>query len=171
MKPNETYVPFKSFSTVGRDDEQMELVAGRWYLATGTDDVVDSVTGEVLKLPLHVSRNAGWYFSRLGQFNPERPSVTQVEYVAELARGNEGLDVDALISLARLEGFGPYGRAIAYNVFTAALSTAVANGRVEMRKDGARVTMDAIRAGVTKVNCTYHKPAPVARNRDGLFAA
>lgn len=99
------------------------------------DEVVDSVTGEVVKLPLHVARNKEWYFSPAG-LKTHPPEVKHYEYVRELVRGNYGLTAGELWSMAQEEGFGPCEPIRSYGSFTATLSQCP---YVEMRDQDGKV--------------------------------
>ncbi len=166
MTPNETYVCYRAISTTDSDDVPTRLEHGRAYKATAFAALADTVTGEVINLPLHVARNPSWYFTKQGEFNPRRPELTQSEYIAELVRGNEGLDAGELFKLAQGEAFGPCSP-IPYNGFTTLLSK---DSRIIMRKDGVLVKGTKASRGHVS-GCTYHWVASPIKNRDGRFAA
>lgn len=173
MTPNASYVCRYDLRLTNCDDVAVDIVRGRTYLSFGFSGgqcrVGDSVTGEVLKLPLHVARNPEWYFSKVGfGQNNAKPQVSQAEYVGALVKGNEGLDAGELYRTAQAEQFAPMGgKPIPYNGFTTILAKLTF---VEMRKDGVTIEgTKETRGHVT--GCTYHVKRAAAKNRDGLFAS
>jgi hypothetical protein len=169
MRPGNEYTVVREIKTIGPNDEELTLRAGVTYRCIGVQELADD-TGEVVRVPEHVRLNSSWYLK--AGFNPIKPAVSQLEYVTALARGYDGLSAGALFETAELEGFGPLEKPIPRSGFTRCLTEAVANGKLVMQKDGVVVTKKVLdRGDVIKNNCTYHKPAPKARNRDGLFAA
>lgn len=166
MTPNASYVPRHNFHSLNADDVAVDLVQGREYKAMAFSTLVDPETGEVVNLPLHMARNPNWYFTKVGEFNPKRPEVSQAEYVTAVVRGNEGLDAGELYKVMLGEAFAPYGgRPIPYNGFTTLLAK---DPGIEMRQDGQVVSGTAATRG--KVHgCTYHVKVK-ARRVDGWAA-
>lgn len=163
MTPTATYSAYANIRTVNSDDQAVELEAGVLYHAQSFDTVINCVTGEVIKLPLHIARNPEWYFHKQGTLLCHRPRVTHEEYVRELVRGTPNLLGGCYWDMGLMEGWFPCERPIATNAsFTATLSKL----GFEMRKDGEVVK--GIKHGAR--DCTYHIPTK-KKTRDGLFAA
>lgn len=137
MTPNATYFARIAFTTVDQNDQEATFEAGVQHLATSFDTLVNNVTGEVIKLPLHVARNPDWYFHKVGNmFSLAASKVSQAEYTQELVRGNEGLDTDCLWRVGRLEGWLPCNTAPTYGGFTSCLSN---HERIVPHRDGQPV--------------------------------
>lgn len=170
MTPNASYVCRYTLRLTNCDDVRVELEARRTYHARAFDLLIDSETGEVMKLPIHVARNPTWYFEKVGEFNPRKPELTQAEYVAAIVRGNPGLDAGALYDVMKGEGFAPYAasrpptaqREIPYSGFSTLLSK---DPGIEQRLDGVPVKGTAAERGRVH-GCTYHVKVKV-RATDG----
>lgn len=154
MKTNETYTARATFTTIDQDDQQVTFQAGYEYKAGSFDSLIDAVTGEVVKLPLHIARNPDWYFNQVGVFNPgATPKVSQSEYARELVRGTEGLDFRCLWDIGTLEGWLPCQTPPKdEHVFSACLST---HDKIEVRLDGLPVKGTRRERGQLK-GYTYH---------------
>jgi hypothetical protein len=154
MTPNATYLARQTFKTIDQGDQEVTFEAGVQHLAASFDTLVNNVTGEVIKLPLHVARNPSWYFHKVGEFNPTlAPKVSQADYCRELVRGNEGLDFDCLWEMGALEGWLPCQVPPASrNVFSACLST---HPGVQVQLDGVPVRGTKRERGSLK-GYTYH---------------
>lgn len=165
MQKQSFYIVARSFVTEDMDGVDLAFDKGEKLYAESFDTIVRE-HGGTEKLPPHVARHPDWYFVREGEFNPQRPSVNQTEYVLELARGYDGLKVGQLYEIAVKEGFGPLNRPIPYSGFTRAMTDAVASGKVEMRKDGEVVKG----VGHNVHGSSYHAVKRNAtKNGDGLF--
>lgn len=166
MTPNATYLARKTFQTINADDGEVVFEAGVLHRAANFDTLINAVTGEVVKLPLHVARNPGWYFHKVGDMGDPRigPKVCHEDYIRELVRGNEGLESRCYWELGVMEGWLPCENACATNAsFTATLSKL----GFEMRDPNGNVVKGV---GHNRRNCTYHVKV-VKKNLDGLFAA
>jgi hypothetical protein len=166
MTPNATYLARKTFRTIDQNDQEIALEAGVLHVATKFDELICLATGEVVKLPLHIARNPGWYFHKVGDMGHPSigPKVSHEDYTRELVRGNEGLESRCYWDLGVLEGWMPCENACATNAsFTATLSKL----GFEMRDPNGNVVKGV---GHNRRNCTYHVKVQ-KKNRDGLFAA
>lgn len=164
MTPNATYEALASMKTVNSDDQVVELVKGKQYLCAKFDELIDSETAEVFRVPTHMARNPGWYFHKVGELRQPHPSVSHEDYVRELVRGTPGLLGRCYFDMGIMEGWFPCGRHCASNAsFTATLSKL----GFEMRDTEGNV-VKGIKHGAR--DCTYHVKS-VKKNLDGLFAA
>lgn len=166
MTPNATYLARTTFKTINEDDGEVTFEAGVLHVASAFDTLINTVTGEVVKVPRHVARNPGWYFHKVGDLGDPRvgPKVTHEDYVREMVRGNEGLTSDCYWQLGVMEGWLPCESAPASNAsFTATLSRL----GFEMRDPQGNVVKGI---GHNRRNCTYHCKV-VKKNLDGRFAA
>ncbi len=162
MTPNASYESLATVKTMNADDQVVELVRGRRYVASRFDRLIDAETGEIFTVPLHMARNPGWYFHKKGELRQPRPKVTHEEYVREIVRGQEGLLGSCYWDMTLMEGCFPCESKIASNAsFTATLSKL----GFEMRKDGQVV--EGLKHGAR--DCTYHVPAQ-KKNGDGMFS-
>ncbi len=151
MKTNASYIARRTFTTINADDGEVTFEAGVLHAATAFDTLINAVTGEVVKVPLHVARNPSWYFHMMGDMGHPSigPQVTHDEYVREMVRGNEGLTSQCYWQLGGMEGWFPCQNSMASNAsFTATLSKL----GFEMRRDGQVVK--GIKHGAR--DCTYH---------------
>lgn len=161
MTPNATYTTYANIRTVNADDEVIVLEG--LYTAVAFDQVVSHITGEIIRLPLHIARHPEWYFHKMGDLPRHRPRSTQEEYIRELVRGTPGLLGSCYWDMATMEGWFPCENACTSNAsFTSTLSKL----GFEMRKDGEVVK--GIKHNTR--DCTYHIKT-VKKNIDGLFAA
>ena len=165
MKPNETYLARKSFQTINSDDGEAVFEPNVPYAAKSFDELVNTATGEVVKVPLHVARNPGWYFHQVGDMGHPSigPKVSHEEYVREVVRGNEGLTSQCYWQLGCMEGWFPCENQVATNAsFTATLSKL----GFEMRNPAGEV-VKGVKHGAR--DCTYHVKKNVMR-ADGWAA-
>lgn len=165
MTPNASYIARRTFTTINSDDGEVTFEAGVIHAAASFDTLVNAVTGEVVKVPLHVARNPGWYFHRVGDMGHPSigPQVTHEDYVREMVRGNQGLTGDCYWQLGCMEGWFPCEKSPASNgSFTATLSKL----GFEMH-DPSGKTVTGIKHA--KKNCTYHVAVKV-RRADGWAA-
>lgn len=166
MTPNQTYLARKTFTTINEDDGTVLFEAGVLHLASSRDTLINTVTGEVVKLPLHVVRNPGWYFHKVGDMGHPSigPKVTHEDYIRELVRGNEGLTSECYWQLGSMESWLPCENTVASNAsFTSTLSRL----GFEMRDPAGNVVKGI---GHNRRKCTYHVKS-VKKNLDGRFAA
>lgn len=167
MTPNASYSARAAFTTVNDDGGQISFEAGIAYTATAFDTLVDTATGEVVKLPLHVARNPSWYFRKAGDMGSSKPAVTHIEFARELVRGNEGLDFETLWGIGALEGWVACDNPPAStHSFSATLSS---HSQIEVRKDGVPVKGTKRERGQIK-GYTYHPKSNVKKTAEGRFA-
>ena len=155
MTPTATYFARTTFTTFDQNDEEVEFIAGLLWYAESFDTLICTATGHVVKLPLHIARNAGWYFHKAGEMGAkaEGPKVSQAEYARELVRANEGLDFECLWEMGENEGWLPCQTPPASrNVFSACLST---HEHVQVKLDGVAVRGTKKERGHLK-GYTYH---------------
>ena len=161
MTPKAGYATYANIRTVNADDEVIELEG--LYTALSFDQIESHITGEIIKLPLHIARHPDWYFHKVTDMVSHRPRVTQEDYIRELVRGTPGLLGSCYWDIGIMEGWFPCENACASNAsFTATLSKL----GFEMRKDGEVVK--GIKHNTR--DCTYHIKT-VKKNLDGLFVA
>lgn len=145
MRTGETYLAQRAVPAYDENDDDCELLPGAEYTGVSFGVVKDNA-GKLYRLPrLHATRH-DWFFSN--GFNPRKPLVSVAEFVRELVRTNEGLQVDMLFDMA-CRFWLPITPPL-YSTFTSTLS---ADERIVMRdEDGKEVKG-------TKHNkrcCTYH---------------
>lgn len=152
MTPHETYVPHRSFETIDDNGVKLALSPGFKYHAKTFTDLV-TPCGSALAVPLHVARNPSLYFRKDGEMAFQPTLLTHIEYVHELVRGNDGLDLDSLWAIGEAERWLACERPCASkNSLSATLS---AHPKVEVRLDGQKVTGTKRSRGHMK-GFTYH---------------
>jgi len=159
MKTNSSYIARRTFTTINSDDGEVTFEAGVLHAVTGFDTLINAVTGEVVKVPLHVARNPSWYFHMMGDMGHPSigPQVTHDDYIREMVRGNEGLTSQCYWQLGNMEGWYPCQNSMASNAsFTATLSKL----GFEMHDPSGKV-VTGIKHGAK--NCTYHVKRNVKR--------
>lgn len=145
MRTGETYLLQKHIPAYDENDDDCELRAGAEYTGVSFDIVSDS-EGKKYRLTRFHAANPDWFFS--SGFNARKPLVTVMQFVRELVRTNEGLQVDMLFDMACR--FWICQTPPQYNSFTSTLS---ADERIVMRDEQGKEVKG------TKHNkrcCTYH---------------